>query len=84
MQFDWASKKDRLYNRVRRESQWHRWFAWKPVRIYEYQQKRGGRYAFLEMLYRKRRDRYEHRPDEYVYMTKQEYFKSKLKGQTGE
>jgi hypothetical protein len=81
MQFTWTTLEARRRQKNMRLRQWHRWFAWRPVRLehslssFDSSRIPGvHKYAFLEIVYRKRGV-----CDEYEYISKQEYMKEKIK-----
>lgn len=78
MQFNWVPLIRRIENYKRKQERWHRWFAWKIVKLYDchdLEKPYKSRYAFLEIVYRRRG----YRNLEFEYMSKQEYMKQKLK-----
>lgn len=80
MQFNWRSKEVRMVQKNKRKKEWHRWFAWKPVKVATIRDPGDygtERMAFLEFVWRKR-DTYS--ASTYEYMSQQEYFKQQLKG----
>ena len=85
MQFDWVTAEKRKRMRANKLQEWHRWFAWKPVKLYDYSgtslyldpsMHYASRYVFLETVYRKYMA--QGKSPIIRYMTKQEYFKKKL------
>lgn len=79
MRFRWLTKIERIQLKDEQEKEWHKHFAWKPVRIEfpnrvrERNETIGYTYAFLETVWRKRSY------GKYYHITKQEYFKEVLK-----